>query len=156
MSEFVIATYEHEVKTAWNGTISDQDLFQLLLDAVILPVNIMGKNNELIMISKTKASELTHRVSNVSPKIKKASSNTEVTESIVEYFATNIVVELQPTLKSELVYRINRLVQEDNNISDEKKRAIGELANKNNIAAFLSATFLCRIFLTCRIQRSTN
>ena len=29
MSEFVIATYEHEVKAAWNGTISDQDLFQL-------------------------------------------------------------------------------------------------------------------------------
>lgn len=71
MSEFVIATYKHEVKAAWNGTISDQDLFQRLLDAVIFPANIMGKNNELIMISKTKASELTHRVSNVSPKIKK-------------------------------------------------------------------------------------
>ncbi len=153
MSEFVIATYEHEVKAAWNGTISDQDLFQRLLDAVIFPVNIMGKNNELIMISKTKASELTHRVSNVSPKIKKASSNPEVTESIVEYFETNIVVELQPTLKSELVYKINRLVQEDNNISDDKKRAIGKLASKNDIAAFLSATFLLAVVLPNKISK---
>lgn len=149
MSEFVIATYEQEIKNAWNGTISDQALFQLLLDAIILPANVMGKSNELITITKTKA----NRAGNVSPNIRKASSNPEVTRSIVKYFETEIVVELQPTLKTELVHKINQMVQEDKNISDDKKNTIAGLATEETIAEFLSETFLLAVVLQNKMPK---
>lgn len=153
MSEFVIATYEQEIKNAWNGTISDQALFQLLLDAIILPANVMGKSNELITITKTKASELVNRAGNVSTNIRKASSNPEVTRSIVKYFETEIVVELQPTLKTELVHKINQMVQEDKNISDDKKNTIAGLATEETIAEFLSETFLLAVVLPNKMPK---
>lgn len=149
MSEFVIATYEQEIKNAWNGTISDQALFQLLLDAIILPANVMGKSNKLITITKTKA----NRAGNVSPNIRKVSSNPEVTRSIVKYFETEIVVELQPTLKTELVHKINQMVQEDKNISDDKKNTIAGLATEETIAEFLSETFLLAVVLQNKMPK---
>lgn len=142
MSGFVLATYEREMKISWNGDVSDEWLLGLLYDAVVLPTQLTGKNNELIMVTKPMASELVNRKKNVSPKIKKASSDNRVTEGINRYFADKIVPQLQPKMEDELIHRISQLLQGDNAISDVKKAEIAELADKATYAEFLAQTFL--------------
>lgn len=145
MSEFVLATYEQEVKITWNGKVSDEWLIGLLFDAIVVPTQLTDKNGELVMVSKPHASELVNRKANVSPKIKKASSDSRVTGSIKSYFEKKIIPELQPNMEDELIHRINQLVQGDGKISAAKKVEIAVLANKNTYADFLSQSFLLAI-----------
>lgn len=94
------------------------------------------------MVSKPHASELVNRKANVSPKIKKASSDSRVTGSIKSYFETKIMPELHPNMEDELTHRINQLVKGDEKISAAKKVEIAVLANKNTYSDFLSQNFL--------------
>lgn len=145
MSEFVLATYEHEVKITWNGKVSDEWLIGLLYDSIVIPTQLTDKNGELVMVSKTVTSELVNRKTNVSPKIKKASSDTRVTGSITAYFEKKIVPELQPNMENELIHRINQLVQGDSKVSAAKKSEIAALANKDTYAEFLAQSFLLAV-----------
>lgn len=156
MSEFVLATYEHEVKDSWNGSVSDEWLIGLMYDSIVIPTQLKGKNNELIMVTKPVASELVNRKKNVSPKIKKASSDNRVTGNIDKYFSDKIVSQLQPNTEDELIHRITQLIKGDTSISTKKKNEISALAQKDTFASFLAQTFLLAITKPNKLPKEQN
>lgn len=154
MSEFVFATYVNEIKVACANPGGNDWLIGLLFDSIVKPTCLEDKNGELLMVTKSFASELVNRKRNVPKKIKKASCESCVTESIEKYFEEKVVSELQPTAKSTLIHKINTLLSEDPAISDLDKTRIGALADLSTIAAFLAQSFLLVLTVPNKIKQN--
>ncbi|HHU84357.1 MAG TPA: hypothetical protein GXZ23_04225 [Clostridiales bacterium] len=130
MSDFVFASYIKELKSAWQGNISNEYFIQLLYDSIVMPEDLYGKNDHFISVTKKTASELINRKINVHAEVVKAAYSSKVTESINGYFKDVIICSLNPDEIYSLIGNINKLVKNDIKISKNTQKDIKKLAKK--------------------------
>lgn len=145
MSELVFATFLNELKNSWNdSTIANEDLINLLYDSVSEPAGLVNKKGESISVSKSQASKIKNREKGGNPNttIRDHSSDRKVLDSINTYFEKKIVKRIHFDSRTDLIYRLKSIIDEDNNISPEYKSELLIKANLANISEFLSKVFL--------------
>ena len=144
MSDLVFATLLTELKDAWADMISAPDLIMLLYDAVADPIGLKNQNGDAICISKATASKIMNRQPGGNPLgiIRKSSADPKVINSIETYFVKKIENNLLESKKDQLVENLGKLLREDKKISDTERKKLLSIAQKNQIAKFLSGIYL--------------
>lgn len=144
MEELVFAMVINELKEAWNNTVSDPDLIELLYDAVAAPIGLTNKKGDAFTVSKTTASKIVNRQPGGNPlkAIRQKSDNKKVLDSIDGYFETNVVKRLLDSKKDDLIQHLSDMIKKDKGIADAKKSSLLALAQKNTLAKFLASVYL--------------
>lgn len=142
MSIFVFSTYVNELKNSWHDSISNEDLINLLFNAIVLPLNVCDKKGNAYYIDKSVASKLINRESNVSPRIKKASTEAAVLNSICSYFSTQILPCISNGLEAQLIKGLQELITNDPSIANATRQRLLTNAREASLADFLADLFL--------------
>jgi hypothetical protein len=155
MIDFVFSTYVSELKKVWHDDISNEDLINLLYNAIILPMNVLDKKGDLYYIDKSAVSKLANRESNVSPKIKKASDDKAVTGNIHQYFSSMVLVGISRGLEAQLIKGLEDLVNGDKSIADVTRNKLLANATEDSLARFLADLFLFAVKIKNKRNKSS-
>ena len=143
-AKLVFAVYLEELKGAWNETISEPDLVNLLYDAISEPAGLLNRRGETITVSKGTASKIFKRLrgGNVNQTIRKHSHDSAVIGSIDHFFETKVVKRLLHGSEINLIHRLDSIIQEDETIAPSIRNELHELAQKNAISSFLAKAYI--------------
>lgn len=144
MSELVFATVIAELKASWAESISDPEMIELLYDAVALPVGLMNQNGDTITVPKGTASKIVNREvgGNVRQDIRTNSTDQRVLDSIEDYFKKEVVSKLLKGSEDDLIHRFRTIIENDTEISDDKRAELLAFADKKTLAKFLASVYL--------------
>ena len=124
MADLVLATVVSELKMSWGTSISNENLINLLYDAVSIPAGLYNKKGETISVSKTVASYIVNRQpgGNVNQQIREHSQDDAVLKSIPAYFQEKIVSQLLKGSRPDLLHRLTARVKTDLSRPRRKKK----------------------------------
>jgi len=144
LSELVFATVIAELKTSLAESISDPEMIELLYDAVALPVGLMNQNGDTITVPKGTASKIVNREvgGNVRQDIRTNSTDQRVLDSIEGYFRNEVVSKLLKGSEDDLIHRFKTIIENDTEISDDKRAELLAFADKKTLAKFLASVYL--------------
>lgn len=145
MEELVFATVLKGVKAAFaDRGIADPDLINLFYNTIALPANLSNKTGSTITVDKGRASKIMNREKggNAHRVICTYSNKANVTMEIAKSFRERIVSRLNTEAVDDLLAGLTQVIQNDKQIADAKKEELLALANKDNLAEFLSGCYL--------------
>ena len=155
MSDFVFSTYVNELKNVWHESISDEDLINLLLNAIVLPMKLMDKTGEQYYINKSAASRLVNREANISSKLRRASENKAVTDSIHQYFSSSVLAGISMGLEAQLIKGLVDVISDDKAIAVATRDRLLANATEDNLARFLSDLILFTVKIKNKQDKSS-
>jgi len=120
--------------------ISEEELFRLLFDSIIIPLNLTGSNGEPLDYSKSYISSILNRRRNIPSILRDNYYNPTVIDGMREYFEQNILSELIPA-KEEICYQMMNIVKEDPSISPQGKLQLQMIAHPSTLSVFLAQLF---------------
>ena len=132
--------YFFTLKNYFIAKISNEELFRLLMDSIIQPLNLTSADGDLIDFSKSRISGFVNDTRPLPSIIQENVYNEKVVDTIVDYFEQNIVSELSPN-KDDLCYQIMQLINNDSSISPISKSKFKMMAKPSTIALFLAQSF---------------
>ena len=144
MDELVLATYMFELKNAFQETISDPDLLELLYDGVADPLGLLNQNKQTISVSPAQASLIVNRrkYGNALKVIRNGASKDEVRASIEGYFKKHIVPRLHKEKTADLLEHLRRIIELDREIAELRRTELLSIADEKTLAKFLGYTYL--------------
>ena len=144
MDELVLATYMFELKNAFQETISDPDLLELLYDGVADPLGLLNQNKQTISVSPAQASLIVNRrkYGNALKVIRNGASKDEVRASIEGYFKKHIVPRLHKEKTADLLEHLRRIIELDREIAESRRTELLSIADEKTLAKFLGYIYL--------------
>ena len=142
MDGLCFGKYMTIIKTSLRDTTANEDVAELLFNAVVIPVDLKNKDNEPFFVTKEVASKLINCKQNIPTAIRKACVDTKVSKSIHSYFEQTVLSKLMPGLEDDILSKFSITIREDNNIADDMKATLLANAQKNTLAVFLANVFL--------------
>lgn len=130
MEELVFATYIRELKDAWKGTVTTEDLINLLFGQIVIPCNVKSQKGESYYVSKESASRLLNLKENVSPKIWKHADDVDIVKSTKDYFGKYVVCKLMATKQAVLMGILVEIIKNDPNINLIEQQILLQNADK--------------------------
>lgn len=117
--------------------IGEEELFRLLFDSIILPLNLTNSNGEPLDYSKSYISSILNRNRPIPSVLRENYYNPKVIDGLTEYFEQNIVKELIPA-REEICYQLMSLVTNDSSISPIGKSNLQMIAHPATLSVFLA------------------
>lgn len=121
--------------------ISNENLCEMLFDAIIKPLDLRNRKGEILSFDKADISKIMNRKKNIPNILHENVYRKVVQESIVEYFEMKIVPELFDDT-SDLIYQMMNRIEKDKNISPAHKEKLRLSANKDSVSLFLAEAFV--------------
>lgn len=125
------------IQQNFTSQIGEEELFRLLFDSIILPLNLTNSNGEPLDYSKSYISSILNRNRPIPSALRENYYNPKVIDGITEYFEENIVKELIPE-KNEICYQLMSLVANDSSISPIGKSNLQMIAHPATLSVFLA------------------
>lgn len=131
--------YLKTIQQNFSTHISEEELFRLLFDSIIIPLNLTGSNGEPLDYSKSYISSILNRRRNIPSILRDNYYNPTVIDGMREYFEQNILSELIPA-KEEICYQMMNIVKEDPSISPQGKLQLQMIAHPSTLSVFFGST----------------
>lgn len=132
--------YLKTIQQNFSTHISEEELFRLLFDSIIIPLNLTGSNGEPLDYSKSYISSILNRHCNIPSILRDNYYNPTVIDGMREYFEQNILSELIPA-KEEICYQMMNIVKDDPSISPQGKLKLQMVAHPSTLSVFLAQLF---------------
>lgn len=142
MAELVYAEFHKIIKTYLAKNMSDVDVAELLLDAIIFSADLSNKTGDAFTIEKHTISKIINRVTNLPLKIKRAASFQNVIDNAPKYFEQEVVPELSNGIESKVIMEIVSIIDNDATIPLEIKQKLKINAVTDKISIFLAEILL--------------
>lgn len=149
-----VADYVQAVKKYFKRKISNDELCEILFDAIIIPADLRNRNGEILTVDKADISRILNRKKNLPNALRKHVWDKSVQNSIDKYFETKIVAELVPDT-SDLIYRLMNLIEADENISPARKTKLRNMSKESPIT-FLKEVFVYTLRQENKLSRTTS
>ena len=127
--------------------LSNEDLVNLLIGCIYKPANLpMGKKEKFYLDKKYASYYMTPNPKYpIHKEIIRASGDSAVVNSAVEYFENRVFPEINQSMVADMLDRFMEIIKADATISPTKKSELLKLANRENMAEFLSSLLLYSI-----------
>lgn len=136
----LFSEYINLLKAHFCKSISNEELFGILFDAVIVPIDLRNKNGDPFVFDKVAISRVMTGKQNVPRQIRDNIYEPAVLSGLVSYFEDNIVSELVPK-RDDLCFQMMEALRADRMISPQHLAEFQMLATPSSIAAFLAEVF---------------
>ena len=150
MAELVYAEFHKIIKTYLAKNMSDVNVAELLLDAIILQSDLSNKAGDPFVIEKHTISKIINRSINIPLKIKNAASFQDVIDNAPGYFKKNVVPKLSKGIESKVIKEITNLIDIDDNVPVEIKQQLKKNAAVSEISFFLADVLLYTVKINNR------
>lgn len=148
----LFSEYISILKAHFCKSISNEEIFGILFDAVIVPLDLRNKKGDPFFFDKVAISRIMTNKQNVPRQIRDNIYEPAVLSELVAYFEDNIVSELVPKT-DDLCFQMMETLRADRMISPQHLAEFQMLATPSSVGAFLAEMFVYVVMADIRTDR---
>lgn len=133
---------------------TDIGVTRLLLDFIVDNENVLNSKGDPYNINGYYTNRWLYQHEDIPNPIKEATASTEIMSIATAYFESNVISKLSPQKEGDTYSMLEDLIKGDSDISDEIKSTLLSYYQSNDLARFLSETFLYAVQKNNKIQNT--
>lgn len=140
--ELVYAELHKIIKSYAKKKMSDVNVAELILDAIILSADLKNKLGDVMVIEKHTASKLVNRTINIPTEIKNAAALPSIKSDVCKYFEDSVLPALNIGFESKIILDLTQIINNDAGIPIDMGKALKVNAQANSLHLFLADILL--------------
>ena len=154
--ELVYAEFHKIIKAYTKKKMSDVDIADLILDAILYNADLKNKLGEVMVIDKPMASKLVNRTTNIPIAIKNAAALPSIKSEVCKHFKDTVLPALNVGFESKIIYDLTQVIDNDAGIPIEMGKALKVNAQSNNLHLFLADILLYVVKVPNKKEKKKN